>query len=140
MPCDRRVGDDKGGGADGGRGEGGVVRVGEGSGGERSWRGSRLEAAKAAIAEACSFSSDEPGWVEGGSGTMAERRECMWASETGVLGTRVVFITVFTLEVWIGGRGRVNTSCPELTGEEEMEGEGRLEDEEGGGDCWTTTC
>ena len=55
-------------------------------------------------------------------------------------GNQSGLITVFTLEVWIGGRGRVNTSCPELTGEEAREGEGRLEDEGGGGDCWTTTC
>ena len=58
-----------------GRGEGGVLRVGEGSGGERSWRGSREDAANAAMADACSLSSKEPGCEEGGSGTMAERRE-----------------------------------------------------------------
>ena len=111
----------------GGRGEGGVGRVGEGRGGERSWRGSREEAASAAMAEACSLSSKLPGWEEGGSGTMAERREWMWASETGVRGTRVVFITVFTLDVWIGGRGRVNTSWPEFKGEAEGDEGGRGE-------------
>jgi len=52
----------------------------------------------------------------------------MWASETGVLGTRVVFITVFTLDVCSGGRGRVNTSWPvfkegEEEGDEERRGE-----------------
>ena len=40
-----------------GRGEGGVLRVGEGKGGERSWRGSREDAANAAMADACSLSS-----------------------------------------------------------------------------------
>ena len=126
-PWVKRVGEEREGGAGEGRGEGGVLRVGEGKGGERSWRGSREEAASAAMADACSLSSKEPGCEEGGSGTMAESRECMWASETGVLGTRVVFITVFTLDVCSGGKGRVNTSWPVFKGEEEGDEERRGE-------------
>ena len=104
-----------------GEGEPAVWREGEvaGRGGESRLLGSMPLAARAATADACSLSCSEQGWEGGGSGTMAESNELMCTSETWeVRGTRVVFITVLTLVVWRGGRGRVKISWVVLVGRE----------------------
>ena len=93
-------------------GEGGVVITPDGGNpGDINLVGdnfpsSKLLAARAATAEAFSFSSSLILTIAWGSGTMAWRMLLIWSSETGDLGTKVV-LTVLMLDVWIGGSGLV---------------------------------
>ena len=75
---------------------------------------SKLFAARAATAEAFSFSSGLILQTAWGSGTQLPRMELIWSSDTGDRGTSVVPRTVLML-VWIGGRGLVKFSSSALT-------------------------
>ena len=79
---------------------GDIILVGD------SFPSSKLLAARAATAEAFSFSSSLILQTAWGSGTMACSMLLIWSSETGDRGTRVV-LTVLMLDVWIGGSGLV---------------------------------